>query len=159
MKRYFNSALFTFSTVGGIVTCIIVSFFTDDTPTVVLFSAIATLLISITIPLMFAISDRKLLPVIKQIKDEIIIDERVHYIVGQELKQGFIITTKESLFVISSEDDKPVKLEIKRSDIKKISITDDIFLNIFVDYDKCIRVFAGNCEELSKKLITLGFGK
>ena len=159
MKRYFTSALFTFSTVGGIVTFIITSFFTEDTYTLVLFSALATLLISIAVPIMFAILDRDLLPLVKQIKEEIIIDERVHFIVGQELKRGFMITTKESLFVIANEDEKPLKMEIKRSDIKKISITDGIYLNIFLDYNKYIRVFAGNCEELSKKLITSGFGK
>ncbi len=159
MKRYYTSALFIFSTIGGIVTYLLASFFTDDVPTLVLFSALATLLISIIVPLMFAISDRKFMPVIKQIKDKIIIDERVHYVVGRELRQGFMITTKDSLFIVSSEDEKPVKLEIKRSEIKKISVTDDVYLNIFVDYDKCIRVFAGNCEELSKKLIAEGFGQ
>lgn len=159
MKRYYNSALLSFSTVGGIVTALILSFVVEDIATIVLFSAIATLLISITVPAMFAISDRKFIPVIKEIKDEIVIDERVHYIVGQELKHGFIITTKNSLFVISSDDDKPVKFEIKKSDIKKISISEGVYLNIFLGYDKCIRVFAGNCDELSKKLIAEGFGK
>ena len=119
MKRYYTSALFIFSTIGGIVTYLLASFFTDDVPTLVLFSALATLLISIIVPLMFAISDRKFMPVIKQIKDKIIIDERVHYVVGRELRQGFMITTKDSLFIVSSEDEKPVKLEIKRSEIKK----------------------------------------
>ena len=45
------------------------------------------------------------------------------------------------------------------TNIKKISVTDDIYLNIFLDYDKCIRVFAMNCEELSSKLQAEGFGK
>ena len=159
MKRYYNSALLTFSTVGGIVTCLIASFFTDDIPTLVLFSAVTTLLISITVPLMFAIADRKFMPVIKQITDEILIDERVHYVVGQELRQGFVLTTKDSLFVISSENDKPVKLELKKSDIKKISVTDGVYLNIFLDFDKCIRIFAGNSDDLSKKLHGQGFGQ
>ena len=159
MKRYFTTSLITFSTVGGIVTYIIASFFTDDVPTLVLFSALATLSISLTVPTMFAISDRKFNPLRREISEPIVIDERVNYVVGEEVRQGFMITTKNSMFIISTENEKPVKMEIKRNEIKKISITDDVFLNIFLDYDKCIRVFAGNCQELSKMLHDEGFGK
>lgn len=159
MSRYFTPSLLTFSTFGGIVTLVIVSFFTDDIPTLVLFSALSTLLISLAVPAMFAISDRKFNPLRKEISGPIVIDERVNYVVGEEVKQGFMLTTKESMFIISTDNDKPVKMEIKRSDVKKVSISDGVFLNIFLDYDKCIRVFAGNCEELSKKLQAEGFGK
>jgi hypothetical protein len=158
MKRYYTSALFAFSAIGGVVTFLIASFFTEDIPTLVLFSAVATLLISIAVPTMFAIADRKFMPIISQIKEDKIIDERVHFVVGNELREGFMLTTKESLFVISIEDDKPVKMEIKRSEIKKVSISDGVYLNIFLGYDKCIRVFAGNCEDLSKRLRSAGFG-
>ena len=159
MKRYHTTSLYIFSTVGGIVTFLISSFFTDDLPMQVFFAAITTLLISITVPAMFAIADRKFMPVIKQIKDKIVIDERVHYIVGKELRQGFMLTTKDNLYVISSENNKPVKLELKRSDIKKISVTDGVYLNIFLDFDKCIRVFASDCEDLLNRLHSEGFGK
>lgn len=158
MIRYYTSGLFVFSTVGGIVTYLILSGFAD-TPTCVLFSAITTLLLSITIPATFAIADRKFLPLKREITAPIVLDERVNYVVGQEIKQGFMVTTSESLFVISTDDKKPVKFEIKKSDIKKISITDGIYLNIFLDYDKCIRIFGSNCEELSNKLAEAGFGK
>jgi RNA-binding protein len=63
------------------------------------------------------------------------------------------------LFIISTENEKPIKFEIKKNDIKKISISDDIFLNIFLDYDKCIRIFSPNCDELCGKLTAEGFGK
>ena len=159
MERYYKPSLFAFSTIGGVVTFLLVSMFTDDTPTVVLFSAIATLLISIAIPLMFYISDRKYLPLIKEIKEKILIDERVNYIVGDDIKHGFILTTNESLFVISTQNDKPVRLELKRADIKKISVSDGICLNIFLDYNKCIQALAGNCDEIIKKLHDAGFGK
>jgi len=159
MKRYFTPALITFSTIGGIVTFLIVFLFTDDIPTLVLFSALSTLLISLTVPVMFALADRKFKPLRKEISEPIVIDERVNYVVGEEIRQGFMLTTKDSLFIMSTENNKPVKMEIKRIDIKKVSISDGVFLNIFLDYDKCIRVFAGNCEELSKKLAEQGFGK
>ena len=63
------------------------------------------------------------------------------------------------MYIISSDKDKPVKFEIKKSEIKKISVSEGIYLNIFLDYDKCIRVFAANCDELSTKLKAEGFGK
>ena len=118
-----------------------------------------TLFISLIIPGILALGDRKFIPIRKEIKDPIVIDERVNYIVGRDMKQGFILTTKDTLFVLSVDDNKPVKFEIKKSEIKKISVTDGIYLNIFLDYDKCIRVFAADCEELSKQLLAEGFGK
>ena len=158
MGRYYTSSLFIFSILGGVVTFWIVSGMAD-VPTSVLFAALTTLGISLVIPAMFALSDKKFKPLRKEIKDPIVIDERVNYLVGKEVKQGFMLTTKDSIFVLSMDNEKPVKFEIKKSDIKKISVTDDIYLNIFLDYDKCIRVFAPNCEELSSKLQAEGFGK
>ena len=158
MKRYFTTGLLIFSTLGGIVTYMLISSATDMA-TSVFFSAIATLGISLIIPGLFALGDRKFRHLRKEIKDPIVIDERVNYLVGKELKQGFMITTKDSMFVISVDDDQPVKFEIKKSDVKKISVSEGIYLNIFLDYDKCIRVFASDCEDLSSRLRAEGFGK
>ena len=158
MGRYYTTPLFIFSTLGGVVTYLLISGMTDW-PTALLFAAITTLGISILIPAMFAKADSKFNPLRKEITDPIVIDERVNYLVGKEIKQGFMIATKDSIFVLSTENDKPIKFEIKKSDIKKISVTDDIYLNIFLDYDKCIRIFSSNCEELSSMLQAEGFGK
>ena len=158
MGRYYTSSLFIFSALGGVVTYLLLSGMAD-TPTSVLFAALTTLGISVVIPAMFWAADKKFSPLRKEIADPIVIDERVNYLVGKDVKQGFMITTKESMFVLSTDSDKPIKFEIKKSDIKKISVTDGIYLNIFLDYDKCIRVFAPNCEELSSKLQAEGFGK
>ena len=158
MLRYYTPSLFIFSTLGGIVTFMLVSG-DADLPTSVLFSAITTLVIATIIPALFAIGDRKFNPLRKEIKDKIILDERVNFVVGEEIRQGFMVTTKSSMFVLSTEGKKAIKFEIKKSDIKKISISEGVFLNIFLDYDKCIRVFAGNCDELVKKLNAEGFGK
>ena len=157
MKRYYTTALLVFSVLGGLVTYVMISSMTNM-PTAVFFSAISTLGISIIVPARFALGDRKFLPLRKEIKDEIFIDERVNYLVGKELKQGFILTTKNSMFVISLDDEKPVKFEIKKSDVKKISVSEGIYLNIFLDYDKCIRVFAANCDDLLQRLKAEGFG-
>ena len=158
MRKYYTTSLLVFSILGGVVTYFLISSMADI-PTSVLFGAITTLGISIVIPAMFAFADRKFIPLRKEIKEPIIIDERVSYIVGKEVKQGFMLTTKDSMFVISSNNDKPIKFEIKKSDIKKISVSEGVYLNIFLDYDKCIRVFAANCEELSSMLRAEGFGK
>jgi len=158
MLRYYTPSLFIFSKLGGIVTFMLVSG-DADLPTSVLFAAITTLVIATIIPALFAIGDRKFNPLRKEIKDKIILDERVNFVVGEEIRQGFMVTTKSSMFVLSTEGKKAIKFEIKKSDIKKISISEGVFLNIFLDYDKCIRVFAGNCDELVKKLNAEGFGK
>lgn len=158
MGRYFTTPLLVFSIFGGVITYLLVSPLTN-TATAVFFAAIATLLISIVIPALFVAVDRKFLSLKKEIKEPIVIDERVNYLVGNEVQEGFIVTTKDSLYVISSGREKPVKFEIKRSDIKKISVTDGVYLNIFLDYDKCIRVFSGNCDKLCSMLSKEGFGK
>ena len=158
MSRYYTTSLFVFSILGGVVTYMLISGMADM-PTSVLFGAITTLGISIVVPVMFAMSDRKFIPLRKEIKDPIVIDERVNYLVGNEIKQGFMITTKESMFVISNGEKAPVKFEIKKSDIKKISVSEGVYLNIFLDYDKCIRVFPADCEDLSSRLQAEGFGK
>ena len=132
MKRYYTTSLLVFSVLGGVVTYLIISKMTDM-PTSVFFSAITTLGISLVVPALFAMSDRKFIPLRKEIKDPIVIDERVNYLVGKELKQGFMIATKDSMFIISNGEKQPVKFEIKKSDIKKISVSEGIYLNIFLD--------------------------
>lgn len=158
MLRYYTPSLFTFSTIGGIVAFIIASFFVGTAESV-LCSALTMLGIATAIPALFAIADRKFVPLRKEIKDPIVIDERVNFVVGNDVRGGFVVATRNSLFILSSEDEKPIKFEIKRSDIKKISISEGVFLNVFLDYDKCIRIFANNCDELRKKLVSEGFGK
>lgn len=158
MSRYYTTSLYVFSIIGGIVTFFLLSSFADTTVSA-LFGVITTLSLSITIPVMYAFADRKFISLRKEIKEPIIIDERVNYVVGQEVRQGFMLTTKDSLFILSSENKKPVKFEIKKSDIIKISISEDVFLNIFLDYDKCIRIFSGDCEKLSSMLSKEGFGR
>lgn len=153
-----TTRLFVFSAIGGFLTFLALSL-EGELAVALLFGAIAALMISLTIPMLFALSDRKFLPLKREIREEIIIDEKVNYVVGEEIKEGFMVTTKDCLYIISSDKEKPVKFEIKRSDVKKISISEGVFLNIFLDYNRCIRVFASNCEELSSMLADGGFGK
>ena len=157
MSRYYTPSLFIFCILGGVVIYFIASELVSEQIVALISGAIASIIISITVPLMFYYADRKYNLLKKEIGDKIVLDERVGYVVGQEIKRGFMVTTKNSLFVISSDNNKPVKFEIKRSDIKKISISDDVFLNIFLDYDKCIRIFSSDCEKLLEMLAKEGF--
>ena len=157
MSRYYTPSLFIFCILGGVVIYFIAFELASDQLIALISGAISSIIISITVPLAFYYADRKYNLLKKEIGDKIVLDERVGYVVGQEIKRGFMVTTKNSLFVISSDNNKPVKFEIKRSDIKKISISDDVFLNIFLDYDKCIRIFSSDCEKLLEKLSKEGF--
>ena len=157
MSRYYTPSLFIFCILGGVVIYFIAYELASDQLVALISGAISSIIISITVPLAFYYADRKYNLLKKEIGDKIVLDERVGYVVGQEIKRGFMVTTKNSLFVISSDNNKPVKFEIKRSDIKKISISDDVFLNIFLDYDKCIRIFSSDCEKLLEKLSKEGF--
>ena len=157
MSRYYTPSLFIFCILGGVVIYFIASALGMDELVSVISGAIGSIFISITVPLIFFQADKQFNVLKKEIGDKIILDERVGYVVGQEIKRGFMVTTKNSLFVISSDNNKPVKFEIKRSDIKKISISDNVFLNIFLDYDKCIRIFSSDCEKLLEKLSKEGF--
>ena len=119
MGRYYTTPLLIFSTLGGVVTYFLVSGL-SDWPVALLSAAITTLGISILIPAMFAKADSKFKPLRKEITEPIVIDERVNYLVGKEMKNGFIIATKNSIFVLSTDNEKPIKFEIKKSDIRKI---------------------------------------
>lgn len=158
MSRYYTNSLLIFSIFGGVVAFFLILSF-EDVALSLFCGAITALLLSIIIPTVFTIGDRKFMPLKKEIAEPIVLDERVRYVVGEEIRLGFMVTTKHSLFIISTENKKPMKFEIKKNDIKKISISDDVFLNIFLDYDKCIRIFSTNCDELLGKLAAEGFGK
>ena len=69
-----------------------------------------------------------------------------------------MVLTKESIFLITFADKKPIRYEIKRNEVKKISLEEDVYLNIFLDYDKYVRIASGNCLEISEKLSEQGFG-
>ncbi len=157
MTKYYTKSLYILSIFSGIVT-FTVTLLMDELAVALLFGALTALMTSVTVPILFAISDRKFKVLKAQIKEKIVLDERVVYMVGKEARDGLIVTTRNSLYVLSTENNKPIKFEIKREEIKKISITDDMFINIFVDYDKFIRVFADNATELVKKLSREGFG-
>lgn len=158
MSRYYTSSLFVFSVIVGVLAYTLLSFFASNEDAM-LFASIATLAIATTVPAVLAFADRKLISLKNKITEPISVDERVGVISENGIRQGFIITTAKSLYIITLDGTEPVCREIKKEDVKKISVSDGVYLNIFVDYNKFIRVFPGNCEELFSMLAEEGFTK
>ena len=159
MRKYYTPAVYLVSIVCGVIAYLLSSFFCE--PRIALLSGvIVTLIISLAIPCAFAISDEKYKPLKRGIPSPFIIDERVNYMItGGELRHGFMVLSKESLYLITFADKKPLRFEVKKNEVKKISVTDGVYLNIFLDYDKFIRISSGNCLEISAKLTEQGFGQ
>lgn len=158
MSKYYTPSLFMFSVLGGGICFVLLSFF-SDAGTALCFASLCALGISAAIPATLALADRRFLTLKREIGEPIVIDERISVVTGQALKRGFIIATKTSIFVISTENGRPVKMEIKKDSVKKISVTDDVYINIFIDYNRFVRIFCLNCEELFSRLRDEGFVK
>ena len=157
MKKYYTPAVYFISIVCGVIAYLISSFFSE--PTVALLSGVlVTFIISLAITIAFVVSDAKYKPLKMGLPAPFVIDERFNYMMGSELRQGFMVLAGESLFLITFADKKPMRYEIKREQVKKISVTEGVYLNIFLDYDKFVRISSGNCLELSEKLTKQGFG-
>lgn len=158
MKKYYTPGVYLVSILIGAIVYIISSFFAEPL-LALLIGTVAVLVVSVTIPLSFAVSDRKYNKFKQGIPAPYIIDERINCVIGGALKNGFMVLTRDTLFIITFAGKKPIRYEIKRDEVKKISITENIYLNIFLDYNKYIRIASGNCFEIRDKLSEQGFGK
>ena len=158
MKKYYTPGVYLISILIGAIVYIMASFFADPL-LALLFGTLTVLVVSVAIPLSFAISDHKFKKFKQGIPAPFIIDERVNCVIGGALKNGFMVLTRDTLFIITFAGKKPIRYEIKRNEVKKISITDNIYINIFLDYNKYIRIASGNCFEIRDKLSEQGFGK
>ena len=78
MSRYYTNSLLIFSVFGGVVTFFLILSF-EDVALSLFCGAITALLLSIIIPTVFAIGDRKFMPLKKEIAEPIVLDERVRY--------------------------------------------------------------------------------
>lgn len=158
MKKYYTPGVYLISILVGVVVYIIASFFA--TPLLALLcGAVSVLIISLVIPISFAISDIKYKRFKAGIPAPFIIDERISCVISGSLQNGFMVLTRDTLFIITFAGKKPIRYEIKRDEVKKISITENIYLNIFLDYNKYIRIASGNCFEIRDKLSEQGFGR
>lgn len=159
MSRYYTRSLYILSTLNGIIAFAISTALGAEIPMAVICSAFSMLIIATAIPLLQYLSDRRLLALRKGIKGPFLLDERVNIVVGNELRRCFVLTTGEAMFIISLENNKPVRLEIKKSEVKKVSVSEDLLLNIFLDYNKCIRILSPHNERICEELGAQGFGK
>ena len=157
MKKYYTPGVYFVSIVGGILVFVITLIFIDPN-LALLCGAIVTLLSSVAIPLGLSISDKKYKRFKEGIPRPFLIDERINCVIGGELRDGFIVLTRDKLFIMTFVDKRPIRYELKRDEVKKVSITENIYLNIFLDYNKFIRIASGNCFEIKDKLSEQGFG-
>ena len=157
MRKYYTPGVYFVSIVSGILAFVITLIFTD--PLVALLcGAAVTLLVSVAIPLGLSMSDGKYKRFKEGIPRPFIIDERVNCVIGGELKGGFIVLTRDKLFIMTFVGKRPIRYELKRDEVKKVSVSENIYLNIFLDYNKFIRIASGNCLEIKDKLSEQGFG-
>lgn len=158
MQRYYTPALYVLSTLNGIISFLVSTSLGASIPEGVLTAAIATLTVATVIPLTRYFADRKLIKLRRDIKGEVLLDETANLVVGDALQRCFVVATKEAMFIISFDRGRPVRLEIKKSSVMKISVTDDVVLVVFLDYGKCIKIVARNSGEMSEILAKQGFG-
>lgn len=158
MKKYYTPAVYITSIAAGIISYIVSTLFFEN-GIALLIGLSVIFCVSLIIPAAFAISDVKYNALKKGIPAPFIIDERVSCVIGNSLKNGFIVLSGDTLFLMTYSQKKPIRYEIKKSEIKKISISENIYLNIFFDYNKYIRIASGNCSEIMDKLKRQGFGR
>lgn len=158
MKKYYTPAVYILSVAAGVI-CYIASSLFFDGAVALLIGLSVILCVSVMIPAAFAISDIKYKALKQGIPAPFIIDERVNCVVGNSHKNGFIVLSGDTLFVMTYSGKKPIRYEIKKDEIKKISISENIYLNIFLDYNKYIRIASGNCLDIMDKLKRHGFGR
>ncbi len=157
MKKYFTPAVLIISVIFGVLVYGVVAiFFGGDIA--LLEGSIATLALSLAFPTIFALGDRKYKKLMLDVPDPRLIEERVECIVNGKTSHGYMVMNSNSIYLLSIVDNKAVRCEIKKDQIKGISLTGDFYINIFTDYNKYIRIISGNSLEITKKLEMAGFG-
>lgn len=159
MSRYYTGALYKISTIDGIIAFIISTSLGASVAEGVLIAAVSMLLVATLIPVLRYRADKALIKLRRTIKEKILLDETASIVVGDIFQRCFVITTESSMFIISQSHGKATRVEIKKSSVRKISFSDDCLLRIFLDYDKCIKLFSPNIERLGERLAEQGFGK
>lgn len=113
----------------------------------ILVGAIAVLLISLALPTLFYF---KFLPY-KKMKQKIsgtfLLDMPVRFTVKKGTVGGFFILTERSMVFLSRECTTPT-LELSQDDVKRVSMGQNMTINIYLNNTQFIRVFTGSGEEL-----------
>lgn len=157
MKKYFTNTVILISIVCGILAYAVSSFIVVPFAALII-GAGTTVLISLLFPIAFALGDIKYKPLKAGISAPFLVDERVNCIIGGVVRHGFMVLNKESIFIITFIGKKPIRYEIRKKEVKKVSVTGDVYINIFLDYNKFIQIISGNSIDITEKLNEQGFG-
>ena len=113
----------------------------------ILVGAIAVLLISLALPILFYF---KFLPY-KKMKQKIggtfLLDVPVRFTVKKGTVGGFFILTERSMVFLSREC-TTTSLELSHDDVKRVSMGQNMTINIYLNNTQFIRVFTGSGEEM-----------
>lgn len=157
MKKYFTDTVILVSIICGIIAYAIFSFIVQPIAALLIGAGVVAV-ISLAFPLAFSIGDMKYKPLKTGISAPLLVDERVNCVIGGVVRHGFMVLNKESIFIITFIGKKPIRYEIRKKEVKKVSVTGDIYINIFLDYNKFIQIVSGNSINITEKLNEEGFG-
>ncbi len=115
----------------------------------VLTGACVTLVASILLPVLLYRADLPYLKIKRTIEEKFVFDERVRFAVrGGRSVGGFFILTEKSIILLSMERGTH-RLDLKREEIRSISMEEDRYsMKIFLNEKQFILVASGVCEEL-----------
>lgn len=112
-----------------------------------LIGAVATLLLSLILPLIVYRADLPYNRIKATLAQPFLFDERVRFTVQNGTVGGFFILTEESMVLLSMEHGTH-QLELKREDIQSVALGENLCLNIFLPGNKFIRVISDVCYEM-----------
>ncbi len=113
----------------------------------VLVGAVAVLLISLILPVIFYIRFLPYKKLKKMLQGPFLLDEPVRFTVKRGTVGGFFVLTEQSMVFLSKECTNS-SMELSRQDVKTISIGQDMTINIYLNNTQFIRIFSGACEDI-----------
>lgn len=113
----------------------------------VLVGAVATLAISLILPVLFYLAFLPYKRMKKNIPGEFLFDEPVRFTVKKGTVGGFLVITERTVVLLSGEVDEK-RMELSRDQVRLISAGDGFTVNIYLNEKQYIRVFSGAYEEI-----------
>ncbi|MBQ9773164.1 MAG: hypothetical protein IJW30_00695 [Clostridia bacterium] len=135
----------------GIFVGLLVSFFADWRYAV-LVGAIAVLLVSLLLPVLFYLAFLPYKRLKKELAQPFLFDEPVQFTVKTGKVSGFFILTEQSMVFLSRECANPT-MELKRAQVKRvIKKQQNMTIDVYLNDTQFIRVFSAACEDLTEIL-------
>lgn len=145
-QAFTDGATRSFSIRIGIVIGLITSLFAGWKYGI-LIGAIATLAISLILPILFYVVFLPYKRMKKDISGVFLFDEPVRFTVKRGTVGGFLVITEKSMVFLSGEADEK-SLELSRDQVRLVSVGDKLTVDIYLNEKQYIRVFSGAYEEI-----------